>query len=488
MHRANSFPSLFPRRLLLAAAVIIPAFFGGGCAIGPDHVRPEIDLPAQWRPASTDGGVDGGILPDNWWTLYRDETLNTLVSHALEHNHDLAAAMARIDEAKAYLGVARSAQLPSVGAEAGSSRGDASGPSRVDNTHSLGGSVTFELDLWGKYRRATEAARAGLLATEAAYRTVRLAVIAETARAYFALLATDRQLKTSRETLLIRQRAEKLYRSRYVEGLSGEYEWLQSQVETTTATAQVQSLEISRAQTENALAVLIGRTPRQLVAESLERPVPVEEIPVPDLVPAGLPSALIERRPDVIEAEESLHAATANIGVAKASFLPSFSLTGLFGWVSGDFDRIMVTGARQWSLGAGVMQPIFQGGRLMAELDAANARQKAAYAQYQKAVLNAFREVQDALVGNRITRERLITIQTQAKTLRRTVFLANLRYSSGQTNFLEVLDAQRALFSSEIELAKAYQAQLDAVTTLCQALGGGWAGNGGNTNTHGGSS
>lgn len=476
MNRADH-PSLrtairFLRRLILAAALVVPAFFTDGCALGPDHVRPESDLPQGWRPSL----ADDGSLPDNWWTLYRDDTLHSLVALALQHNHDLAIAMARIDEAKAYLGVARSAQFPAIGAEAGTSRGDPAGPVTVDNTHSLGGSIIFELDLWGKYRRATEAARADLLATEAACRTVRLTVVAETAHAYFALLSADRQLKTSRETLVIRQRAEKLYHSRFAEGLSGEYEWLQSQVETTTAAAQVQSLEIAVSQAENALAVLIGRTPREIVEGKLARPVPVEDLLVPDLVPAGLPSTLIGRRPDIIEAEEVVHAATANIGVAKAAFLPSFSLTGLFGWSSNEFDNIMVTGARQWSLGTGVLQPIFQGGRLMAQLDAANARQKAAYAQYRKVVANAFREVQDALVANRITRERLITIQTQTKTLRRTVYLANLRYRSGQTNFLEVLDSQRALFSSEIELAKAYQAQLDAVVTLCQALGGGWNG------------
>lgn len=453
-----------------AVSLFFLVFMAGGCAIGPDYVRPNLDLPAQWKPDS----ADNGNLTAEWWTLYKDSTLTELVRTALEHNHDLAMAMARIDEAKAYLGVAYSAQLPSIGVEAGTARGDPSGPVRRDNTHSISGSVSFELDLWGKYRRATEAARADLLATEAAYRTIRLAVVAETVRAYFALLSLDSQLKTARETLQTRFRAEKVYHDRFREGLSGEFEFRQSEVETITAKALIQNLEMSQAQAEKALAVLIGQTPRQMVKGDIARPTILEEVLVPDLVPAGLPSTLIERRPDIVEAEELLRASTADIGVAKAAFLPSFSLTGLFGWVSSEFDRFMVPGARQWSLGAGVLQPVFEGGSLLAQLEAANARQKEAYAMYQKTVSNAFREVLDALVANRITRERFVTIQTQVKKLRRVLTLATLRYESGQTDFLEVLDAQRALLNSQMELAGARQARLDAVTNLCQALGGGW--------------
>ena len=457
-------------RFPVLSAFLCLAILGGGCALNPDYVRPALDMPSQWRPNL----ADQGDLRSDWWTLYQDETLNTLISQALEHNHDLAMAIARIDEAKAYLGMARADQLPSISGEAGTSRGDPSGLLRVDNTHTLNASAFFEIDLWGKYRRASESARAELLATESAYRTVRLTIIAETARAYFALLSIDNQLATAQDTLKTRIRAEKLYHNRFVEGLSGELEYRQSEVETTTAKAQVQNLEIAQAQAENALAVLIGRTPRQIVEESLSRPVPLDMLSVPVLVPADLPSSLIERRPDIIEAEHMLHAATANIGVAKAAFFPSISLTGQFGWASSEFDSIMAPGFRQWSVGGGLLQPLFQGGRLKAQLEAANARQREAYALYHKTVSNAFREVLDALTANRITRERLVTIQTQVKKLRRTLVLANLRYESGHTNFLEVLDAQRALFNSEIELARAYQAQLDAVTNLCQALGGGW--------------
>lgn len=443
----------------------------GGCAVGPDHVRPSLDLPAQWRPDV----VDRGALAVNWWTLYQDPTLTLLVEKALDNNHDLAMAMARVDEARAYLGMARADQLPSVNGEAGTSRAGA--PIRqgnVDNTHSVNASAFFELDLWGKYRRASEAARAELLATEAAYRAIRLAVVSETARSYFALLSIDKQLKTSRDTLKTRLRAEKLYRDRYTEGLSGEFEYRQSEVETTTAKAQVQNFEMAQSQAENALAVLIGHTPRQIVEDSIARPAPLEKLSVPDLVPSDLPSSLIERRPDIIQAEELLHAATADIGVAKAAFFPSISLTGEFGWISPEFRRLMAPEMRNWSVGGGLFQPIFQGGRLKAQLEAANARQREAYSHYHKAVGNAFREVLDALTANRITRERLVTIQTQVSKLRRTVTLANLRYESGQTGFLEVLDAQRGLFAAEIELAKAHQVQLDAVTNLCQALGGGW--------------
>lgn len=449
---------------------LLALFVLGGCSIGPDFVRPQQDLPAAWRP----GLADQGQLSRTWWRLFQDETLNALVDKSLARNHDLAIAAARVEEARAYLGVARAAQLPALGLDGGLSRHDPAGPDRLRTSYQGFAGLSFDIDFWGKYRRASEAARAELMATQAAFLTVRLAVICETARAYFALLSIDRQLVTAQSTLAARRKAEGLYRSRYGEGLSGEFELRQSEVETSTALAQVQSLEIAQVQAENALAVLTGSTPRELVEKSLERPLSLEKLALPDLVPAGLPSSLIERRPDLSEAEELLHAATADIGVAKAAFLPSFSLTGLFGWASTDFERIVRAGTREWTLAAGVAQPLFQGGRLVAGLKAANARQKAAYSAYEKAVQNAFREVLDALIANKKTRELVATMHTRLDKLKRAQELANIRYASGQTNFLEVLDAQRALFSAQISLAEAHQAQLAAVVNLCQALGGGW--------------
>lgn len=455
---------------LLVLLALMWTILISGCTLGPDHIRPSIEMPVQWNPKL----ADQGELYTDWWTLYQDPTLTTLVEKALAHNHDLTIAIARIDEARAYLGITQSSQLPTLDFATSTARGDLAGPIRIDNTHYLRTVASFEIDLWGKYRRATEAAKAELLATEAAYRTIQLTIISETARAYFALLSIDRQLTTAHNTLQTRVRAEKLYRNRFVEGLSGEFEYRQSEVETTTAKAQVQSLEIAQVQAQTALAILIGQTPQQIVEQHINRPTSLEKIAVPDMVPASLPSSLIERRPDIISAEKKLHAATANIGVAKAAFFPNISLTGQFGWISSEFNSLMVPNAKQWSIGTDLLQPLFHGGRLKAELEVANARQKEAYATYQKTVNLAFKEVMDALIANKITRERLITIQTQVEKLNRTVTLANLRYQSGQTNFLEVLDAQRALFNSEIELAKAYQAQLNAVTDLCQSLGGGW--------------
>lgn len=447
------------------------ALGAGGCALGPDHARPQVDMPAQWRPDPK----QAGDLQTDWWTLFQDPTLNSLVARALSHNQDIVIAAAHVEEARASLGIARSAQLPMLDIQAGAARQELSGKgASAQGAFEALGAVSFDIDFWGKYRRASEAAKAELFASEAAYRTVRLAVIAETSRAYFALLAIDRQLATSESTLKTRRRAEELYRSRFREGLSGEFEYRQSEVETTTALAQVQSLEIAKVEAESALAVLIGNSPRAIIEESISRPVPLEKLTVPDLIPAGLPSSLLERRPDIIEAEELLHAATADIGVAKAAFFPSISLTGLFGFASNDFSRLVTGSSREWSAGAGLLQPVFQGGRLSAELDAANARQKAAYAVYMKTVQNAFREVLNALTSNKITRQRLLTIETQVAKLKRAEHLAKLRYESGQSSFLEVLDAQRALFNAQIELAKAHQAQLDAVVSLCHALGGGW--------------
>ena len=453
----------------LGAAVLFSFLALSGCALGPEHSRPNLDLPEQWKP----GTADSGAVRNHWWELFQDPTLDALVDRALSHNHDLELAMARVEEARARLGIARSAQLPLAGIQAGAARGETGGTD-LSASYETEGSISFTIDLWGKYRRATEAARARLLSTEAAYRTVGLSVAGDTARAYFLLLSIDQQLETAHSTLKARRRTEELYRSRYKEGLSGEFELRQSEVETTTAMAQVQSLEIARVQTETALGVLIGQSPRQLLEERIARPLSLDKVNVPELVPAGLPSGLIARRPDIMQAEQELHAATADIGVARAAFFPDLSLTGVFGWASSEFDRLIMTGASHWSVGANVLQPVFQGGKLFAELEAANARQKAAYAGYAKVVQNAFREVHDSLTANRITRERLKTIQTQVTKLRRAMELANLRYTGGQTGFLEVLDAQRALFNAEMELARAHQAQLDAAATLYQVLGGGW--------------
>lgn len=458
------------RSFLLLLALALPTLFSSGCALGPAHVSPSLDIPAAWR----EGIADPGGAQTEWWKSFNDSTLNMLVAQALENNNDIAVAVAGVDEARAYLGVARSAQLPSVSIQGGGARQGVSGTSGSEAAFQASGSLSFELDFWGKYRRATEAAQAELLATEAAHQTVRLSVIEEVCRAYFTLLSLDKQLAVSRDTLSSRRNAEKLYKARYAEGISGEYEYLQSGVETATALAQVQSLEVAQVQAENALSVLLGRSPREMMEQGIARPVPLDKLTVPDLVPAGIPSDLLGRRPDIVEAEKMLHSSTAKIGVAQAAFLPSFSLTGLFGYASPELGALVSTGTRQWSAEAGLLQPIFQGGRLIAELEAANARQRGAYSNYEKVVNNAFREVLDALTNNRVTRERLVTIQTQTDKLRRTLNLAQVRYDSGETNFLEVLDAQRALFSAEIELVSAQQAQLDAVVTLSTALGGGW--------------
>ncbi len=460
------------------ALVLFALFLLSGCAMGPDHSRPEYATPTAWRA----GTADSGQPAEDWWLMFKDPVLETLVEDALNHNTDLAAAMARVDQARALLGIARADQFPSARASGSAARSESSlrGASNVPSSMRIGelyqvqGQLSFELDLWGKYRRATEAARANLLASDAARETVRLAVISNTILGYFDLLSYDQQLAVSRRTYQTRLNAEELRRVRFETGLTAELDYRQSQVETATAEASIYALEISVAQAENALAVLTGRSPEDIIDGKVTRGAPLEKLAVPVTVPAGLPSELIERRPDVWEAEMNLASATAKIGVAKAAYFPSISLTGLFGWTSRQLDNLLTEPAKTWSISGSILQTIFDAGRIGYNVDATEAQQRMYLASYQGSVQNAFREVQNALIANRKIRERATTLSRQLDALRRSLVLAQQRYDSGYSNFLEVLDAERSLFQAEITYASVLRDQLAAVVNVCRAVGGGW--------------
>lgn len=451
------------------------------CALGPDYSRPEFDTPDAWRA----GTVDEGGVADGWWRMFDDPALDALVDEALEHNADLTAAIARVDQARAALGISRSDQYPHLGVSGGAGRSASTlrgrsavtRANRIGEMYNLGGQLSFEIDLWGKYRRATEAARADLLATDAARETVRLAVISNTVLGYFDLLTYDQQLQVARRTFETRRDAEELRRVRFESGLTAELDYRQSQVETATAEASIYALESSVARAENALSVLTGRSPAQIVNGIVERGVPLEKLMLPAQVPAGLPSSLLERRPDVRQAEMQLAASTARIGVAKAAWLPSISLTGLLGWESIELHNLISEPAKTWSISGSVLQNIFDAGRISSNIDSAEAQARMYHASYMGAVQNAFREVQDALVVNRKIRQRVETLARQLTALRRSLTLAQQRYDSGYSSFLEVLDAERSLFQAEIDFAAAQRDQLAAVVSVCKAMGGGWTGN-----------
>ena len=471
------------RPLRLAALALSAALLAGmlsGCAFGPDHARPAMDLPDAWRA----GTADAGTVQDGWWKGFGDPALDTLVTAALDHNRDLAKAIANVDEARAQLGLARANQMPRLDAQGSTERQRYSLNSfnsfdestRVQDLHTAAGALSYEVDLWGRYRRATEAARAQLLSTVAARDTVRLALTAQVARTYFDLRAYDQQLQVARDTLASRESTQELRKVRFELGLTSELDYRQAIAEAASARSTVHTLQYNVAASEAALGVLTGRSPREIVTGTVDRGLAVDAVPVPPTVPAGLPSALLERRPDIVQAEQQLAAASANIGVAKAAYFPSISLTGLLGYESSDLTRLFTGPAGTWRYAGSVTMPIFDFGRVKAGVEAAEARQRAALAGYEKAVQDAFREAQDALVANRKARGVVEAQTTQVTALRRSLHLARLRYDNGYSSYLEVLDAERSLFEVEISLASAQRDQLVAVVEVYRALGGGWGG------------
>jgi multidrug efflux system outer membrane protein len=459
-----------PRLLLLLAAVAL-----AGCTLGPDYRRPEVPLPDAWQAPA---GGPGSLADLGWWELFEDPALQALVRTALEGNADLRVAVARVLEARALLGVTRADQFPEVDNRAAADtrrqteRGSMPLPRTVDPESEHFRTtldLLFEIDLWGRLRRATEAARAEVLASEAARRAVVTTLVGDVAQAYFSLRALDRERDIAVRTLESRRESLRLVALRFREGLTSELDLRRAESEAATAAAAIPLLEQRIAQTEHRLAVLVGRNPGAVV-----RGRELTEQPVPPAVPAGLPSALLERRPDLVQAEQRLVAANARIGEAKAAFFPQIRLTGVFGVESAELSDLFTGPARVWQLGPSVTIPIFNAGRNQARLDATEARRAQALALYEGAVQQAFREVEDALVAHWKTREARRELEALVAAARRTLELADLRYRNGLANFLEVQDPQRQLFAAELALAQAQRDQLLAVVQLYKALGGGW--------------
>ena len=466
---------MMPNRILTLAAIAL--LLSGCMMVGPDYRRPNIDTPDRWP-----GGETAASVPVQWWRTYNDPVLDRMVEEALAHNADLALAIARVDEARAQLGVSRADQFPGVSAGAGGSRNRISEksplffpglePKYTDLSASL--DASWEIDLWGKYRRATEAARADLLATESNRNAVRLTLIAEVSRGYFNLRALDAQVAVTRQTVATRLTGLALQRKRFEAGVASDLELRQVEAETAAAQALLPVLETQLARQETALSVLLGRSPRAIVATPSERGAAIEALTVPPGVPAGLPSDLLERRPDLREAEQRLMAANARIGVAKAAYYPSISLTGLFGVESTTLSNLFTSAARMWQYSASAAQTVFDAGRTRSQVKAAQARQQQALAQYQSAIQNAFKDTLDALVAQRKARETFEAEEVRVAALQKALELAKMSYENGESSLLDVLDAERGLLAAQLNRVEAQRVQLSATADLFQALGGGW--------------
>lgn len=452
----------------------------GGCAVGPDYKRPVIDVPPSYPDAAQTETTDAAAptLRPDWWTLYNDERLNELVATALRNSADMHRAVARIEEAEALLAETGSALYPDVDLDASSARSRIStlnsqplfaGQPVISTTNRLALSTSFELDFWGKLRRATESVRAQVLSSRYGRDVAALTLAGAVTQSYFALRSLDAQIVVSQQTLATRDDALGVVTSRVAGGLATALEQNQAEAARADAALQLRDIQRQRALVEHQLAVLTGTLDLKLPAGD------VMNMPIPALPPPGLPSTLIERRPDVQQAEQVLVSANAQIGVARAAQFPTFSLTGSFGGQSKDLGDLLKAGARIWSIGVGASMPILDAGKYAARTRQAEARQRQSLADYEQAVRTAFKDVADALTNVELTTAAVADIETKAEAARNALRLARLRYDSGYGAYLDVLDAQRTANAAELQLVQNRQAQLTYSVDLMKALGGGWS-------------
>jgi multidrug efflux system outer membrane protein len=449
-----------------------------GCTVGPQYRKPDTELPTAWAPAIP-GGTE--VRDARWWTVYADPVLERLIDEALASNANLLLATARIDEARAVLKGTAAQEQPSAFADLDASRSRASdrvfqqqGSAGVRNDFRAAVDVSYEVDLWGRLRSATKAARADLLATEAARETVRLALISDVTQAYFAVRSFDELLAATRRSLASRSESLELQQRRLARGVLSAFEFHQREAEVAQARAEVPALERLRSQQQNALAVLLGRSPKAIYEGSLDAGRDAEGTTALIAVPSGVPSELLLRRPDLIEAEQRLIAANARINAARALYFPRISLTGYLGGESVALGSLFSGSALIWGIAAGLTQPLWAGGRIAAEVEGATAREQQAIAQYQGSIQNAFREVRDALVAQVRAREQVEAQSQRVTALNETLRLAKLRYANGFSSQLDVLDAERSLLAAEQIRIEALRAQRAAIADLFKALGGSW--------------
>jgi multidrug efflux system outer membrane protein len=452
---------------------VVSAILGlcSACVQGPDYTKPAIEIPTAYRfggqPAAT------GQQPE-WWNAYHDPHLDNLVREALVNNRDLRVATARVDEFAAILAGTKSQASPQIGYGLSGNRSRASEhkiPDFVDplsTTFSTVLSASWEIDLWGRIRRETEAARANLLATEEARRGVTLTLISSVLTSYVTLLDLDQQLRIATATAEGRRKSVDLFEKRLAAGWISEFEMSQVRSEYEGALAQIPPINQAIATQEHALSVLVGRNPGPIARQGLPDP---RYTPT---VPAGLPSDLLLRRPDILQAEQQLIASNALIGAARALFFPRITLTGLLGVASGSLGGLFSGSARTWSFTGDAAGPIYTGGGLTAAVDQAKARREQALANYEIVIQRAFRDVEDSLADVRHSAELRETLRRREATLQRGVELANQRYENGFTDYLEVLDTERSLFSVQLQLASARGDYQRALVSLYRALGGDW--------------
>jgi NodT family efflux transporter outer membrane factor (OMF) lipoprotein len=466
--------------LRISSAALLAAL--AGCAVGPDYQRPAVESPASYRTAASDRSAVAGTISFadlGWWQVFQDPQLTFYIGEALTNNWDIKIAAARVLQAEAALKIARSQFFPNIsaGGDLVTTRSSETGPATIppgmnpqrDYGDVFVGMSAYEVDLWGKIRRANESARARLFATVDAQRAVRQTLVAQVATAYLGLLELDYELEIAQRTLAVRTNSLQLTEAREKGGVSAMQDVAQAKILVYGAEASIVAIQRAREQQENALCTLLGRNPGPIQrGEGFARKQARAD------VPAGLPSSLLERRPDIQYAEQLLVAANADIGVAKAAFYPQLALTGFYGYQTVALSDLFNSASRAWQFGPALTMPLFTGGRLKANLKVTQAQYEQSLATYQKTVQNAFREVSDGLIAYQRDKEFIARQELLTQANREATDLANIRYNGGVTSYLEVLYNEQQLFAAELNLAQARLNELLSVVQLYRALGGGW--------------
>lgn len=440
------------------------------CAFTPDYTPPAVELPSSTTQTA---------VAQQWWLQFNDATLNRLIERALQNNQNLALIQAKVDEARAVLGITSAEQLPRIGLNGSAGSATQSKELGVPaytnaENYKLVGQVSWELDIWGRVRNLSAAARDDLFAAQYNQDAAITSLSAEVAQAYFNLRALDARLQITESTIKSRQEAYELRSKRFKGGVTSELDVRQAEVELANAQAALPDIQRAIASAEGALSILIGQSPKALLEDKLERGLAIGYISLPPEIPANLGSDLLLRRPDLAQAEASLRANRARVEAARAAYLPRISLTGLLGVESNQLGNLFNSGARTWSFAGNLAMPLFDNGLTAAQIDQAKARERQATAAYQLAIQNAFAETRTSLTANQVIGNKVSAVQTQVDALNRQLKLATLRYDNGFSSYLEVLDAERNLFDAQIALINTQRDQLNYRVELFKVLGGGW--------------
>jgi len=456
--------------MMVRAVLLLMTLLLSACMLGPDFQKPDLEPPETFRFAESTAEMAEDVNL-KWWELFSDPVLASLVHTALQNNREVKTAVSRIEEARAALGFSEADLYPMLDIEGGAQVGNYIGRGRSDTTDKsayIAPVLSWEIDFWGKYRRSNESARADLLASEYSLRTVQISLITEVVGTYYLLLDFRQRLDLSRSTLGSRQESLDIIQKRFNRGVIPEIDLNQAQIQKEIAVAAIPRYQRSIAKTENVMSILLGQYPMAIkTGEELHLQ------PVPPAIPVGLPSTILERRPDVSGTLAQLHAQTAKIGVAEAMRFPAISLTGLLGVASFELGGVTDSG-EIWSAGAGLTGPIFNWNKNIRRVDIEEERTRQALLEYERVVLQAYREVADALVEIDTLKAQLDSVTRKNDAAKNANKLSKLRYDKGVTSYLEVLDTERTLFSVGLELSELEQQYRNAYVKLYKALGGGW--------------